>query len=135
MELTKYRNDRGFTMIEVLVVVTMVVVLASMAMVQYRNNIRKAEEAVLRADLFRMNDAIDQYYADNNKYPSALEDLVAKGYMRELPIDPITKSKDTWQTVNSEPDATNPAAVPGIYQVKSGSDRTALDGTRYSEWN
>ena len=122
-------------MIEVLVVVTLVVILASMAMVQYRNSIRRTEEAVLKEDLFRMNDAIDRSYADRNKYPQVLADLVSDGYMREVPVDPITKSKETWQTVNSEPDANTPASQPGIYQVKSGSDGTALDGSRYSDWD
>ena len=122
-------------MIEILVVVTLVVILASMAMVQYRNSITRAEEAALKENLFRMRDAIDQFHADKNKYPSGLADLVTEGYIREVPTDPMTKSKETWQTVNSEPDANNPASQPGIYDVKSGSDRTALDGTRYSEWN
>ena len=122
-------------MIEVLVVVTLIVILASMAMVQYRNSIRRAEEAVLNENLFRMRDAIDQYYADKTKYPSALEDLVSEGYIREVPTDPMTKSKDTWQTTPAEPDANNPASSVGIYDVKSGSDLTALDGTKYSEWH
>ena len=127
--------DRGFTLIEILIVLTLVVVLASMGMVQYRNSVTRTEEAVLRTNLFRMNDAIDQYYADKNKYPADLAALASEGYLREIPEDPMTKSKDTWVTVQSEPDANNPASQPGIYQVKSGSDRTALDGvTRYADW-
>ena len=129
------QGARGFTMIEVLVVLTLIVILASLAMVQYRNSIRRAEEAVLKENLFRMRDAIDQYYADKTKYPSALEDLVSEGYIREVPTDPMTKSKDTWQTTPAEPDANNPASSVGIYDVKSGSDLTALDGTKYSEWH
>jgi general secretion pathway protein G len=121
-------------MIEVLVVMTLIIVLASMGMTQYRNSVTRAEEAVLKEDLFRMNDAIDQYYADKNKYPADLADLVSEGYLREVPVDPMTKSKDTWTTTQAEPDANNPASQVGIYSVKSGSDRTALDGTRYSDW-
>jgi len=127
--------DRGFTLIEILIVLTLVVVLASMGMVQYRNSVTRAEEAVLKENLFRMNDAIDQYYADKNKYPADLAALASEGYLREIPEDPMTKSKDTWVTVQSEPDANNPASQAGIYQVKSGSERTALDGvTRYADW-
>jgi len=129
-----WASARGFTMIEMLVIMTLIVVLASMGMTQYRNSITRAEEAVLKENLFRMNDAIDQYYADKNKWPSDLAALAAEGYIREIPVDPMTKSKDTWTTTQAEPDANNPASQPGIYAVKSGSDRIALDGTRYSDW-
>lgn len=121
-------------MIEVLVVMTLIIVLASMGMVQYRNSITRAEEAVLKENLFRMRDAIDQYYADKTTYPASLADLVGEGYIREVPEDPMTKSRDTWQTTAAEPDPNNVAGSVGIYDVKSGSDRTALDGTRYSDW-
>ena len=131
---SKWARSRGFTLIEVLVVLTLVVVLASMGMTQYRNSVTRAEEAVLKENLFRMNDAIDQYYADKNKWPSDLAALASEGYIREIPADPMTKSKDTWTTTQAEPDANNPAAEVGIYAVKSGSDRTALDGTRYADW-
>ena len=135
MRINRFRDDRGFTMIEVLIVVVLVVLLASMGMVQYSNSVQRAREAVLKENLFRLRDAINQYYADKNKYPGSLEDLVSEGYVREVPEDPMTRSKDTWQTENAEPDATNPAASPGVFDVHSGSDGTALDGTRYSEWD
>ena len=124
----------GFTMIEVMVVMALVVILASVGMTQYRNSVTRAEEAVLKENLFRMNDAIDQYYADNNKWPADLAELASEGYIREVPNDPMTKSKDTWTTVQAEPDANNPASQVGIYQVRSGSDRIALDGSRYADW-
>jgi len=130
------QSARGFTMIEMLVVMTLVVLLAGLAMTQYRNAVTRSEEAVLKENLFRMRDAMDQFYADKNKYPSDLSELVSEGYIREIPTDPMTKSKDTWQTEQAEPDANNPAAsAGGIDDVHSGSDRTAMDGTRYSEWN
>jgi general secretion pathway protein G len=129
------RGDGGWTIIELLIVVSLIVLLAGMGMVQYRNSVQRAREAVLKEDLFRMRDAIDQYYADKNKYPSGLEDLVSDGYLREIPEDPMTRSKDTWQTENAEPDANNPATSPGIVNVHSGSDQTALDGSRYADWN
>jgi len=131
---SRWTGASGFTLIEVLVVMTLIVVLASMGMTQYRNSITRAEEAVLKENLFRMNDAIDQYYADKNKWPSDLASLASEGYIREIPTDPMTKSKDTWTTTQAEPDANNPAAEVGIYSVKSGSDRTSLDGTRYADW-
>ena len=122
-------------MIEMLVVMTLITILASVGMVQYRNSVRRSEEAVLKENLFRLRDAIDQFYADKTKYPSGLDDLVSEGYIREVPKDPITNSKDTWQTTAAEPDASNPTSSVGIYDVKSGSDQTALDGSRYSEWD
>ena len=139
--VAKVRSSRGtgpaagFTMIELLIVISIIVVLASMGMTQYRNSVVRAREAVLKEDLFRMRDAIDQYYADRNKYPSSLDDLVSDGYMREVPIDPMTQSKDTWQPVNAEANVNDATAEPGIYDVKSGSDQSALDGTRYADWN
>lgn len=121
-------------MVELLVVISIIVVLASIGMAQYRNSVIRAREAVLKEDLFRMRDAIDQYYADKTKYPSALEDLVTGGYLREIPIDPFTNSKETWQAVNAEANVNDTAAEPGIYDVKSGSEESSLDGTRYADW-
>jgi general secretion pathway protein G len=125
----------GFTMIELLIVMTLVVVLASVGMVQYRNSVIRAEEAALKENLFRMRDAMDQFYADKNKWPADLAELVSEGYIREVPTDPITKSKDTWQTTAAAVDANNPASAGGVDNVHSGSDRTGLDGTRYADWN
>ena len=127
-------RSKGFTLIEIMVVTTLIVLLATIGMTQYRNSVTAAKEAVLKENLFRMNDAIDQYYADKNKWPSDLAALVSEGYIREIPTDPMTNSKDTWTTIQAEPDANNPASQVGIYQVKSGSDRTAIDGTRYADW-
>jgi general secretion pathway protein G len=124
----------GFTLIEVLIVVVLVIVLASVGLATYTNSVRRAREAVLREDLFRMRDAIDQYYADKNKYPATLQDLVSDGYLRDIPKDPITDSTDTWQTENAEPDPNNVSAEPGIVNVKSGSEEMSMEGTKYSEW-
>jgi general secretion pathway protein G len=127
-------SSRGFTIIELMVVLALVVILASLAMVQYRRSIVYAKEAVLRDDLTKMRAAIDQYYADKNQYPATLGALASEGYLREIPKDPITESNSSWQEVPAEPDASNPVASPGVFNVKSGSDGTALDGSRYSEW-
>jgi general secretion pathway protein G len=132
--MTKLRDVRGYTLIELLVVMTVIVVLAGMGMVQYRNSVRRAQEAVLKENLFRMRDAMDQFYADKQKWPGDLSELVSEGYLREIPEDPITRSKDTWRTEQAEPDANNPASSIGIDNVFSGSEETALDGSRYADW-
>ena len=105
-----------------------------MGMVQYRNSVRMSQEGVLKRDLFLMRDAIDQYYADKNKYPASLDALVSDQYLRKIPEDPITQSTDTWQTVPAEPDPANPTAEPGIYDVNSGAQGQGLDGSNYQDW-
>ena len=131
---TRPGDERGFTLIELLVVASILVVLAGLGLVQYKNGVTRSREAVLKTDLFNMKDAIDQYYADRGHYPGALDELVSAGYLRRIPDDPFTMSNATWQAIPSEPDPTNPTAAPGVYDVKSGSDATALDGTKYSDW-
>jgi general secretion pathway protein G len=129
------RADRGgFTLIELLVVITLIVVLAGMGLASYSTSITRAKEAVLKEDLFRMRDAIDQYYADKAKYPADLPSLVSDGYLRRIPEDPFTQSADTWQTQPAEIDPANPTSEPGVFDVKSGSDATGLDGSRYADW-
>ena len=132
--LKRRRRDGGFTLIELLIVIGLITILATMGVVQYRNSIQASKEAVLHTDLFRMRDAIDQYYADKAKYPASLDALVSDGYMRAIPEDPMTKSADTWQTVPAEPEPGNPSTEPGIYNIKSGAPGTGLDGTSYSDW-
>ncbi len=126
--------ERGFTLIELLVVITLIVVLSSVALVGYRNSVILAREATLKDDLFKMREAIEQYYADKNTYPPSLDSLVSDGYMRALPVDPFTRSASSWQAIPSEPDPNNPTATPGVSDVKSGAEGTAIDGSRYSDW-
>ena len=129
------RATAGFTLMELMIVVALISVLAGMGVVQYRNQVLRTKEAVLKEDLFRMRDAIDQYYADKAKYPANLEALVAEGYLRAVPKDPMTDSTDTWQTVQAEPEPNNPGGEIGIYDVKSGSEGQSLfEGTKYNEW-
>jgi general secretion pathway protein G len=127
-------RSAGFTLIEVLVVMTILVILAAVGLARYNNSVKTSREAVLKTDLFQMREALDQYYADKGKYPSSLDALVEDKYMRAIPVDPITGKSDTWQTVLSDPEPGNPSAEVGIYDVKSGSDQTAIDNTRYSDW-
>jgi general secretion pathway protein G len=128
------RAQSGFTLIELMVVLSLIVVLASMGLVQYRQSIVRSKEAVLKKDLFEMRDAIDQYYADKSEWPATLDALVSDGYLRRMPKDPFTNAEDSWQAVPAEPDPKNPTAEPGVYDLKSGSDQGALDGTKYSDW-
>ena len=129
------RRADGFTLIELMIVLTLVVVLATMGMTQYRSSVLYARKATLKEDLFRMRDAIDQYYADKGQYPASLDALVSEHYLRAIPKDPMTNSDTSWQTVPAEPDPNNPTAEAGVYDVKSGSDETALDGSKYSDWD
>jgi len=118
-----------------MIVMALIVVLASVGLSLYANSVTRAKESVLKEDLFRMRDAIDQYYADKAKYPATLDALVSEKYLRALPVDPFTNSSDTWRAIPSEPDPSNPTAEPGVYDVRSGSERQALDGTNYADWD
>ena len=108
---------------------------AKVAIVLAQETFNKMERTLPDKEVGRkLRDAIDQYYADKTQYPATLDDLVTAGYLRALPKDPITNSTDSWQSVPAEPDPNNPAVAAGIYDVKSGSDQTAIDGSRYNDW-
>jgi len=128
------RADAGFTIIELMIVMSIIVTLATVGLVQYRQSVLFTREAVLRQDLRDMREALDQYYADKNQDPSGLSDLVSGGYLREIPVDPFTRSASTWQEIPGEPDPSNPSASIGIRDVKSGAEQTAADGSRYADW-
>ena len=132
--LTAASAGQGFTLIELLVVISLIMILSAVALVGYRTSVTSAREAVLKEDLFRMRDAIDQYYADKSEYPASLDDLVSAKYLREIPIDPFTRSRDSWHTILAEPDPNNPTATIGIYDVKSAAQGTAIDGSKYADW-
>jgi general secretion pathway protein G len=128
-------STQGWTLIELLIVISIVMILAAMSLTSYRNSVQLAKEAALASDLFMMREAIDQYYADKGKYPEALQNLVSDNYIRAVPKDPMTNSTDSWQTVEAEP---QPGAAnntePGVYDVKSGAQGTATDGRNYSDF-
>jgi general secretion pathway protein G len=130
----RFSRASGFTLMEMMIVMVLIVILAGIGLTTYGNSVQRAKEATLKEDLFRMRDAIDQYYADKNKYPSNLEALVSDKYLRAVPVDPFTGTADSWQTTASEPDPSNPSLETGISDVKSGSDQTGLDGSRYADW-
>jgi general secretion pathway protein G len=134
MPATTRSRDDGWTLIELLVVLSLIMILSAMALVQHRNSVQTAKEAALKSDLFHMRDAIDQYYADKARYPESIEALVSERYLRAVPRDPITNSTTTWQIVPAESEPGSLTLQPGIYDVKSGAQGTALDGSRYSDW-
>ena len=126
------RGESGFTLIELITVVFLIAVLAGIALPNYKQAIIQSKEAVLREDLYRFRDLIDQYYADKGRYPASLAALADDGYLRKLPNDPFTQQAD-WVEVPAEadPDSSEP---PGIYDVHSASEQTSLNGAPYSEW-
>jgi len=117
-----------------MVVITIIVILITMAIPQYQKSILRAKESVLHNNLFTLRTVIDHYTSDKAKAPQTLQDLVTDGYLRAIPIDPMTGSNQTWTTVNEDPSQAVDQSNPGIYEVHSGSDKMGLSGTRYSEW-
>ena len=125
-------GETGFTLLELITVVSLIAILTAIALPNYKAAIIQAKEAVLREDLFQFRDRIDQYYADKGKYPESLEQLMEQGYLRAIPADPMTGAPD-WTVIPAEPDPDDPD-LTGIYDVKSSSGGISLGGTPYSEW-
>jgi len=133
----KGSRERGFTLLELLVVMTIIGILAAIAVPALRDSPKRAREATLRADLFTFRSVIDQYKGDKGNYPADLTVLIKDGYVRKIPLDPMTKASDWVLTMEEEPavpDDPNAQPVPGIIDVHSASKEKALDGTLYSEW-
>ncbi len=125
---------RGFTLVELMIVVSIILILISVAAPIYRNAVIRAKEAVLRDNLFTLRQLIDEYTLDKQKAPQSLEDLVTAGYIREVPRDPFTNTNSTWQVVTEDALMAVDQSAPGIIDVKSGSDRVSLDGAPYNTW-
>ncbi len=120
---------RGFTLVELMVVMAIVALLLALALPRYFNHLESSRETILRQDLAVMRDAIDKYHGDTGRYPDSLEALVSGRYLRALPVDPITERADTWQIVAPSGDGAG-----AVYDVKSGAPGTARDGSSYAEW-
>jgi general secretion pathway protein G len=127
------RRRRGFTFVELMVVITIIVILISMAIPIYNRSIIRAKESVLANNLFTLRTVIDQYSYDKGKAPQALQDLVTEGYLQKLPVDPMTGNNQSWKTVMEDASQSVSQSEPGIFDVHSGSDKTGLDGVAYSE--
>ncbi|MBZ5723899.1 MAG: prepilin-type N-terminal cleavage/methylation domain-containing protein [Acidobacteriia bacterium] len=125
---------RGFTFVELMVVISIIVILISIAIPIYNRTIIRTKESVLRNNLFTLRTSIDNYTYDKQKAPQALQDLVTEGYLRAVPIDPMTGSSDSWKLTMEDASQSVSQSEPGIFDVKSGSDKMGLDGTPYSDW-
>jgi general secretion pathway protein G len=123
---------RGFTLLELMIVITIVIILAAIVLPQYQKTILATREAVLREDLFKMRSLLDQYAADKQKMPQSLDDLVTGGYMRELPKDPITGQQDWTVTTGDDPNSSS--GEQGVTDIHSSSPDTSSEGTPYTEW-
>lgn len=123
------RGNNGFTLIELLVVMAIIAMLLSLAAPRYFNSMDKAKETVLRENLAMTRQVLDKYFGDNGKYPDALDDLIAKKYLRSLPVDPFTDSTSTWTIIS--PDVSEKGKV---FDIKSGATGKARDGSEYKDW-
>ena len=126
---------KAFTLVEILIVITLLALLATLVTTTHKNAARKGRETVLKNNLQQMRLALDHYNNDKGFYPESLEVLVDEGYLREVPLDPITKSRETWELIyESDTSDEDSSYEIGVYDIKSGSDETAIDGTYYYEW-
>ncbi|HMD49858.1 MAG TPA: type II secretion system protein [Bryobacteraceae bacterium] len=126
--------QRGFTFVELMIVMAIIAILISIAIPIYQRTITRAKESVLKNNLFTMRTVIDEYTYDKQKAPQTLQDLVSDGYLREVPMDPMTSNNTSWKIIQEDATNTVNQQQPGIYDVRSGSDKISLEGTPYSEW-
>jgi general secretion pathway protein G len=131
---TKRQRRSGFTFVELMVVITIIVILITMAIPIYQKSIIRAKESVLHNNLTTIRTVIDNYTYDKEKAPQSLQDLVTEGYLRAIPIDPMTGSNQTWRPVMEDASQSVNQTEPGIFDIKSGSDKIGTDGTSYSDW-
>jgi general secretion pathway protein G len=128
------RKIAGFTLIEMIIVIAIISILAAIAGARYEHSVWRAREAVLRNDLFTLRSSIDQYTLDKQKAPQSLSDLMSAGYIKAVPVDPMTNSSDSWVTEQEDSLMALDQSAPGIVDVHSGSGATSTDGSVYSSW-
>jgi len=128
------RRFRGFTFVELMVVISIIVILITIAIPIYNKTIIRSKETVLHQNLTTLRTVIDNYTFDKQKAPQSLQELVTAGYLREVPYDPMTGSNTTWRTIQEDALTSVNQSEPGLYDVKSGSDKISLDGTPYADW-
>lgn len=132
---TRNKNrSRGFTLIEMLIVISLVMILVAIAVPNYQRSIMRAKESVLKQDLFQLRSLISQYTLDKQKAPQSLDDLITAGYLKQIPIDPMTNARDTWTVDQEDTLLSVDQQEPGISDVHSGSNTISSDGTAYSTW-
>ena len=134
MAKPRHRRERGFTLIELMIVISMILILVSISIPAYNQSILRAKESVLRQDLFELRSLISQYTLDKQKAPQALDDLVQAGYIKQIPTDPMTGSNSSWTVDQEDTVMSVDQQDPGISDVHSGAAGTASDGTAYSSW-
>jgi general secretion pathway protein G len=130
----KRRGALGFTLVELMIVMAIIVTLLAMAVPYYQKSLMRAKETVLKNDLFTMRQMIDEYSFDKQKAPQTLQDLVSDGYLHEVPKDPMTNTNSSWKLIMEDPEQSVNQQEPGIWDIRSGSDKNSLDGTAFSEW-
>ena len=126
--------QKGFTLIELMIVMAIVSIIISIAVPLYQKSIIRSKESVLRNNLFTLRTVIDEYTYDKQKAPQTLQDLVTEGYLRAVPTDPITNSDSSWRVIQEDPMSAASQNEPGIWDVRSGSDQKSLEGTPYADW-
>ncbi len=124
----------GFTLVELMIVMAIIVTLIAIAVPQYQKALVRSKESVLKSNLFTMRQMIDEYSFDKQKAPQTLQDLVSDGYLRDVPQDPMTGNNTTWKVIMEDPSQSVSQQEPGIWDVRSGSDKNSLDGTAYADW-
>lgn len=132
--MNRRARQRGFTLIELMVVISIIVILMSVAIPRYQASILRARETVLRDDLYTLRSVIDQYTLDKQKAPQSLQDVVDAGYLKQLPKDPFTSTRDSWVAVTDDSIMSPDQSQPGIVDVHSGSEQNSSEGTAYSTW-
>lgn len=130
----RIRSGSGFTLIELMIAMAVISILVSVAVPMFQKSLIRSKETVLRQNLFAMRTVIDEFTYDKGKAPQTLDEIVQAGYLRKVPMDPMTGTDQSWKIIMEDASNAVNQTEPGIFDVRSGSDKTSLEGTPYSEW-